>query len=95
MPERVFTSEEKATINSIIARKFENLTADEVTLYAEWSSYWAAKDAETQAAIDAINEELEYKKESFTSEHEQAMSNMQELHDAAMARLARLEGISD
>lgn len=91
MQERTFTEAERDTITKMAGGRLENPTQADIELYAEWTAYNALYAAEMQqekedhAAIVAANID------AIRQRNEQAMANMNELHAAALARLARIE----
>ena len=92
MQERTFTEAERDTITKIAGGRLENPTQADIELYAEWTAYNALYAAEMQqeredhAAIVAANIE------AIRQRNEQAIANMNELHDTALARLAAVRG---
>ena len=91
MNERDFSEDEMNTINSIIARNCEDLTSDEVELYAKWRSFWAAKEAldeEKQRIMDAESaDRIDESRKVF----QDAMEKLNGLYNASLDRLARIE----
>lgn len=84
---RVFTQDERHTIDSIYARNKENLTADEVDLLLAWETQLAMQNALYQQEAANLDAELNARLQQAADEHEQAVANMNAMHQAAMDRL--------
>ena len=66
---RVFTEAERATINDLYKREFQDMTQEEITLYGEWMQQIGEDKREIELKDDAIMQALHAKAEMF---HEQA-----------------------
>lgn len=86
-----FTYEQKQIIDDICKRNFENLTADEVKLYADWQAAIALRDAEFQAKQDALAAESAARIKALDSKAKTARKNLNDLKAAALARLERID----
>jgi len=86
-----FTPKESERINQIIANEFEDATADDVKLYAEWEAAKAVASEEHQAKIDAIKAETEAAIEQNRKTAEAARKNLTTLKNAAKKRLEAVE----
>ena len=86
-----FTYEQKQIIDDICKRNFENLTADEVKLYADWQAAIALRDAEFQAKQDALAAESAARIKALESKAKTARKNLNELKAAALVRLERID----
>lgn len=86
-----FTYEQKQIIDDICKRNFENLTADEVKLYADWQAAIALRDAEFQAKQDALAAESAARIKALESKAKTARKNLNELKAAALMRLERID----
>lgn len=86
-----FTNEEKHRIDVLYGTDFKDITADDAKLIARYEAYKAKNDAIVQAEIDAIKAESETKLAYAQEQQTQAMNNLQELHERAIARLEKIE----
>ena len=86
-----FTEEQKHTIDDICKRNFENLTQDEVKLYADWQAALALDDAEFKAKQDAFSAESAARIKALDSKAKTARKNLNDLKAAALARLERID----
>lgn len=82
-----FTEQELDAIDAIYAKNFENLSADEVQLYARWQAALALADAEFNAMIQAMQESSQAKIASLSEIADTAKQNLRELKEAALHRL--------
>ena len=82
-----FTNDEKERINQLYGNDFEGITPDDAQLIARWENAKATVDAGFQAKQEALQTETQARIEQTQALYEQAMTNLQELHDAALARL--------
>lgn len=88
--ETTFTNEEKDRINYLYGTQFEDITPEDAELIAKWEGFKAKQEADFQARQQAIREENELRKEQAKAEFDVAMSNLQALQNAALARLELL-----
>lgn len=86
-----FTIEERDKINDIYARKCENLTADEVRLLVAWESDMAAQHAIVSEQMNMLKNETDARIEQARKEADNAMAALNELANAAIARLERID----
>ena len=86
-----FTIEERDKINDIYTRKCENLTADEVRLLVAWESDMAAQRAIVSEQINMLRSETDARIEQARKEADNAMTALNELANAAIARLERID----
>ena len=85
-----FTNAEQERINQLYGNDFEGITPDDAQLIARWESWKATQEAEYRAKTDALKEELQAKIEDSKRVTDKAMENLEELKNAALARLERL-----
>ena len=86
-----FTNEEKQRIDVLYGNGFVDITPEDAALIGRWESYKAIKKSEHQATLKAIEEQMQETMLTTRLEHEQAMSNLQELQARALERLERIE----
>lgn len=86
-----FTNEEKHRIDVLYGTDFKDITADDAKLIARYEAYKAKNDAIVQAEIEAIKAESETKLAYAQEQQTQAMNNLNELHERAIARLEKIE----
>lgn len=84
---RQFTESEQRQIADICKRNKENLTPDEVDLIIAFETQQALQDAEFRATIERENKRVEQDMANRQIQHEQAVANMNAMHQAAMDRL--------
>ena len=88
-----FTNEEKQRIDLLYGSDFESITPDDVLLIARWEQYKAKQDEEHRAKIDAIKAETDVKLANAREEHQRALSNLEELKNAALERLEMIANV--
>lgn len=86
-----FTNEEKERINQLYGTDFKDITPNDALLIGRWEAWKATQESEHRAKIEALKAESNVKAQYAQEEHEQAMHNLQELHDAALKRLEMVE----
>ena len=86
-----FTEQERNTITDILKRNLENLTPDEVALYARWTTAVALSEAEFEAKIQAMRNESANKIAEFNEIAAVAKKNLKDLKHAALARLEAID----
>ena len=86
-----FTQEEKERITQLYGTDFKDITPDDAMLIGRWEAWKATQESEHQAKIEAIKAETELKLRQSETEFAQAMSNLNELHQAALRRLEVIE----
>lgn len=84
---RQFTESEQRQIADIYRRNKEDLTSDEVDLIIAFETQQALQDAEFKATMERENERIQQEMANRQIEHEQAVANMNAMHQAAMDRL--------
>lgn len=84
-----FTNEEMAIIDSIMHRKKENLTPEEVELFSEWETAKALESEENERATNEMLELGRLKVEQSKALFDIAMENLQEQQRLAIERLER------
>lgn len=87
MEKREFTQDERHTIDSIYARNKENLTTDEIDLLLAWETQLAMQTALYKQEADNLDAELAARLQQAADEHDQAVANMNAMHQAALDRL--------
>ena len=85
-----FTNAEQERINQLYGNDFDNVTADDIQLIARWEAAKAMRELHYQAKLEALKTETEAKIAQSEAVSEKAMSDLEELKNAAMARLERL-----
>lgn len=86
-----FTEEQKHTIDDICKRNFENLSAEEIKLYADWQVALALDDAEFKAKQEALAAESAARIKALESKAKTARKNLNDLKAAALTRLERID----
>ena len=87
-----FTEQERHAIDDLHKREFQNMTAEEVALYTRWVTWNAQRDAEFTAKIGLMQQANAAKIELMQEQAALAKQNLNELRDAALARLAAIDG---
>ena len=87
-----FTNEEKERINLIAAGKAENLTNEDIALYARWVAECTRVSESLQILRDEIGRETTAKVEASQAIAQAAVENLEAQRDLA---LARLEAVSN
>lgn len=85
-----FTNEEKERINQLYGNDFADITPDDAQLIARWESWKATQESEHMAKLQAFETEAQAKVEDSKRLSDKAMENLEELKNAALARLERL-----
>lgn len=88
----VFTQEELARINQLDTDTAENITSDDLDLYARWKTTHALAEARFEAQIEAIQTEMNAKIEAEKQIANAAIANLEA--QAALAR-AQLEAVKN
>ena len=86
-----FTNAEKERINQLYGNDFEGITPEDASLIGRWEAWKAVNDAEFQAKVTAIEAESKAKLEQSEALHRKAKTNLEELRDAALARLEAID----
>ena len=86
-----FTNEEKYRIDALYGTDFEDITPEDAQLIARYEAYKAKEDERIQAEIKTMQAETEQRLAYAKEQQKQAMDNLNELHERALARLERLE----
>lgn len=87
-----FTEQERHAIDDIYKREFQNMTADEVALYGRWIAEQTRLETEHSAQIALWREESAARQALRHEQAATAKANLNELRDAALARLAAIDG---
>lgn len=87
-----FTEQERHTIDDIHKRNFQDMTPDEVQLYARWTATKAVADSEHQAKLELWREMSAARSAARKEQAALAKQNLKELKAAALARLAAIDG---
>lgn len=87
-----FTETERAALNECAKRNYQDMTADEVLLYAEWNAAIELSKDEYESEKRRLDSIVENEIQARHEEHEAAMANLQALHEIALARLERIRG---
>ena len=86
-----FTNEEKNRIDELYATDFKDIKPDDVKLIARFERFMAKQEDEHNQRIEIMKKESEARTKACEAEKKQALANLKELHDAAIARLESLE----
>jgi hypothetical protein len=86
-----FTEAERAMINDIYKREFQDMTPDEVQLYGEWQAVNARLDANVQARRETLEAEMTANVEIYRETEKAAIDTLEALKDLALARLKAVE----
>lgn len=86
-----FTQQEREMLDDINKRELQNLTAEEVQLYARWQSYLAVHRAEFEAEQARLQAESEARIQAAAAESQAVLQNLEALKNAALARLEMIE----
>ena len=86
-----FTNKESERISYLIASDFEEATAEDIKLYAEWEAAKAIEAEEHLAKIEAIKAETEARIEENKKTAELARKNLKDLKNMAKKRLDAIE----
>lgn len=87
-----FTKEERARIDNLYANDFKGITPDDAQLVARFERFMAKQEAESDAYIQTIKDESAKRVAQAKRVSDKAIKNLNELHDAA---LARLDGVNN
>ena len=85
-----FTNAEQERINQLYGNDFEGIKPEDAELIARWEAWKATQDLEYRAKTDALKEETAAKAEESKRIADKAISDLEELKNAALARLERL-----
>ena len=86
-----FTVEETDRINLLYGTDFKDATPDDFKLIQRWEAYRASVDAEFTAKREMMEAEFEEKTRIATEQARHAMNALDELKEAALARLKAVE----
>lgn len=87
-----FTEQERHTIDDLYRREFQNMTAEEALLYGRWTAEQARFATEQSEKIALWREESAAKQALMHEQAALAKQNLNDLKDAALARLAAIDG---
>lgn len=86
-----FTTEEKERINALYGSDFADATPDDFKLIRRWESFNAKREAEHNAKMEIMQNESAEKLRLATQQALYAMETLDELKEAALARLKAVE----
>ena len=86
-----FTNAEQERINQLYGNDFKDITPEDANLIARWEAFKAVQKSEHKAKLKAYEDEATAKVEESKRIADKAMSDLEELKNAALARLERLE----
>ena len=84
-----FTEEERQIITDVVRRGMQDMTPEEVTLYAEWQSCVAVNDAQYVAERDAMTAQIEAVIADHQAVTAASIEAMNAMRDLALERLER------
>ena len=85
-----FTKAEQERINQLYGNDFDGITPDDAALIARWESWKASQDLEYRAKTEALEKEAAAKIKDSKRIADKAISDLEYLKNAALARLERL-----
>ena len=86
-----FTKEELHRIDYLYGTDFKDIKPEDAPLIGRFEAERAKQDAEFQKHLQTMQDEANAKIKACEAEKKQALANLKELHDAAIARLESLE----
>lgn len=86
-----FTPAERDVINKIAAGEVENVSIEDAKIYARWECANALQDEEHKAKLAALDAEMQVRLQASADEHAYAMQTLEQLRNAAVARLGSIE----
>lgn len=86
-----FTTEEKERINVLYGSDFADTTPDDIKLIQRWEKARAEIDAQFKTENELLQTEFEEKIRIVSAQVEHAMNALDELKEAALARLKAVE----
>ena len=86
-----FTNEEKNRIDELYATDFKDIKPNDVKLIARFERFMAKQEDEHIQHIEIMKKESEALIKANEAQKKKALANLQELHDAAIARLENIE----
>lgn len=87
-----FTAKESDRINELYANGFKGeITADDISLISRFEYMKAYNDIQASIENEKLKDGAKLRADNTQSMFDQAMENMRELHEIALARLERLE----
>ena len=81
-----FTVEEKDRISLLYGTDFKDITPEDAQLIGRWEAFKAVTTSKHQAELKALEESAQERALATQLECQQALTNLQELHDLAIAR---------
>ena len=87
-----FTEQERLQIDDICKRGLQNLTADEVTLYARWTTANEMDQTEYQETMAAITANATLLQSNAQAMYDTAIASLEAQRDAAIAWYESLIG---
>lgn len=86
-----FTNEEKERINQLYGNDFADIKPEDALLISRWEQYKISIDETFKAKQKAIEDEANERLNQARSLSDKAMENLNELKNAALARLEMIE----
>ena len=86
-----FTKEEIERINVLYGTDFKDIKPNDALLIGRFEAAKAKDDEEFKARMQAISDESKATVKSYEAQKKQALANLKELHDAALARLEQFD----
>ena len=86
-----FTNAEQERINQLYGNDFADIQPEDAQLIARWESWKATQESEHKAKLEAMETEANAKAEQSKRIAEKAIEDLEDLKNAALARLERLE----
>lgn len=88
-----FTKAEIERINQLYGNDFEGITPDDAKLIGRWEAQKAANSEIVKAQTEAIRSESKARVKQSEELHKIAKSNLETLHDAAVARWEAVKNV--
>ena len=86
-----FTKDELHRIDYLYGTDFKDIKPEDALLIGRFEAERAKQDAEFQKHLQTMQDEANAKIKACESEKRKALANLKELHNAAIARLEKLE----
>lgn len=86
-----FTKEELNRINILYGTDFKDIKPDDALIIGRFEAMRAKQDAEFQKRLETMENESNARIKACEAEKRKALSNLKDLHNAAIARLDRVE----
>lgn len=85
-----FTKEDRERLDYLYGTDFKDIKPEDALLIARFETKRAQEDSEFKKHIELMENESKARIQACEAEKKQALANLQELHDAAIARLERV-----